>query len=146
MMAKEYSRLGRALEFVSSARTAPNLAFKIANYCSALETLFTTDETELAHKLSERVAFFLGERGYRRASVFFTVKGAYGVRSKLVHGSSIKTGEVEGLPTLSVTCDNYLRAIFNSIFESSDLRRTFDSKNEAIENYFSELILGSSGT
>jgi hypothetical protein len=143
MMAKEYSRLGRALHFVSSARTAPNIAFKIANYCSALETLFTTDETELAHKLSERVAFFLEQKGYNRAVVFSTVKAAYGVRSKLVHGSTIKKGQVEGLPPLSLDCDNYLRAILNTIFESSDLMRIFDSKNEAIETYFSELILGS---
>jgi len=142
MMAKEFKRLGRALHFVNSARIAPNIAFKIANYCSALETLFTTDETELAHKLSERVAFFLGDEGYNRAQTYATVKAAYGVRSKLVHGSTIKTGQVEGLPSLSSTCDDYLRSILNLIFESSDLRRTFDSKNEAIENYFAELILG----
>lgn len=143
MMAKGFSRLGRALHFVSSARIAPNIAFKIANYCSALETLFTTDETELAHKLAERVAFFLGQQGYNQAEVYATVKVAYGVRSKLVHGSTIRPGQIEGLPSLSACCDDYLRSILNVIFDSSDLLRTFDSKNEAIESYFSELILGS---
>ncbi len=142
MMAKEYSRLGRAMHFVSSARTAPNIAFKIASYCSALETLFTTDETELAHKLSERVAFFLSERGYSRRTVFATVKAAYGIRSKLVHGSTLKAKQLDGLQSLSSKCDDYLRSILNAIFGSSALRETFDSDNQAIEDYFSKLIFG----
>lgn len=145
MMEKGYSRAGRALRFVAAARGALNLAFKIANYCSALETLFTTESTELAHKLSERVAFFLGERGYDRRVVFTTVKGAYGVRSKLVHGDTLKPGQIEGLPMLSSQCDDYLREILRDIFSSENLKGIFDSHNEAIEEYFSGLILGPSG-
>jgi hypothetical protein len=45
MMEKGYARSGRAMRFVGSARNAANLAFKIAHYCSALETLFTTEST-----------------------------------------------------------------------------------------------------
>lgn len=65
MMRKGFSRTGRAMQFITAARHARDLAFKITHYCSALETLFTTDVNELAHKLSERVAFFLGKQGYQ---------------------------------------------------------------------------------
>jgi hypothetical protein len=142
MMEKGYSRSGRAMRFVAAARRSLDLAFKIANYCSALETLFTTDSAELAHKLSERVAFFLGERGYSRRVVFTIVKDAYGVRSKLVHGDTLKPIQIEGLPALSSQCDGYLREILREIFSSQKLKNTFDSQNQAIEEYFADLILG----
>jgi len=142
MMEKGYTRSGIALRFVATARQALDLTFKITNYSSALETLFTTESTELAHKLSERVAFFLGERGYNRRTVFATIKSAYGVRSKLVHGDTLKPSLIEDLSVLSAQCDAYLRAILREIFNSENLKGIFDSKNEAIEDYFSSLILG----
>jgi hypothetical protein len=79
MLEKGYRRSGRAIQYVDAARRSASLPFKIANYCSAFETLFTTDAAELAHKLSERVAFFLGERGYNRLAVYATIKSAYAI-------------------------------------------------------------------
>jgi len=60
MMEKGYTRSGRAMQFVVAARRAPDLAFKVANYCSAFETLFTTESTELAHKLAGGMAHPVG--------------------------------------------------------------------------------------
>lgn len=142
MMEKGYKRSGRAMQFVVAARRAQDLAFKIANYCSAFETLFTTDATELAHKLSERVAFFLGERGENRRRVFTMVKNAYNIRSKLVHGDTLKQNQIDALSALSTECDNSLRRILWEIFHSDDLKKIFDAHNDAIEEYFATLILG----
>jgi hypothetical protein len=142
MMEKGYARSGRAMQFVVAARRAQDLAFKIANYCSALETLFTTESTELAHKLAERVAFFLGERGHNRREVFATIKSAYNVRSKLVHGDTLKQNQIEGLPKLSTECDATLRTILQEIFNSEELKKIFDAHDDAIEDYFTRLILG----
>jgi hypothetical protein len=142
MMEKGYARTGRAMQFVVAARRAQDIAFKIAHYCGALETLFTTESTELAHKLAERVAFFLGERGHNRRVVFAKIKNAYGVRSKLVHGDTLKPSQIAELPALSAECDVYLRTILREIFNSEDLKKIFDSHNEAIEDYFSHLIFG----
>jgi hypothetical protein len=142
MMVKGYSRLGRGLQFINAARSASNIAFKLAHCCSALETLFTTESTELAHKLSERVAFFLDQRGYNRRTVFTTVKGVYNVRSKLVHGDTLKQSQIEQIPALSRSCDEYLRATINTIFDSEMLQRIFDADNNTIEDYFSRLIFG----
>ncbi len=144
MLEKGYKRSGRAMQFVVAARRAQDLAFKITNYCSAFETLFTTDATELAHKLSERVAFFLGERGDDRRKVFTLVKNAYNVRSKLVHGDTLKQNQVDALPALSTACDNALRKILGEIFHSDDLKKIFDAHSDAIEEYFATLILGPS--
>jgi hypothetical protein len=143
MLAKTFRRSGRAIQYVDAARKSANLAFKIAHYCSALETLFTTEATELAHKLSERVAFFLGERGYDRWAVFSTIKNAYNVRSKLVHGDTLKAAQIEELHLISQQCDNYLRLILTSIFENVELKKVFDSEPGAIEEYFARLIFGS---
>jgi hypothetical protein len=142
MMEKGYSRSGRAVQFIDAARRVANLAFKIANYCSAFETLFTTDSAELAHKLSERVAFFLGERGYDRLVVFGTIKSAYAIRSKLVHGDTLKAKQIDELSGLSVQCDNYLRMILNALFATESLKEIFDSENDALEEYFAKLIFG----
>ena len=145
MMEKGYTRSGRAMRFVAAARRTQDIAFKIANYCSALETLFTTESTELAHKLAERVAFFLGERRHVRRKIFATIKSAYGVRSKLVHGDTLKPSQIDGLPSLSAQCDIYLRTIVREIFSSEDLKGIFDThQNEVLENYFANLILGPS--
>jgi hypothetical protein len=143
MMEKGYARSGRAMRFVSAARSAPDLAFKIANYCSALESLFTTESTELAHKVSERTAFFLRPLGYSSRSVFGNIKKAYSVRSKLVHGDTLKPGQIEELPDLGQQCDEYLRVILTEIFESESLRKIFDGHGESIENYFINLLFGS---
>jgi Apea-like HEPN len=142
MMEKGYARSGRAMQFVVAARRAQDLAFKIANYCSALETLFTTESTELAHKLAERVAFFLADKGFNRRAVYTTVKLAYGIRSKLVHGDTLKPSQVNGLPALSVECDVFVRTILLAIFSSPGLQQVFDSQNDAIEDHFAKLIFG----
>jgi hypothetical protein len=140
MMEKGFSRTGRALQFVTAARNSPNLAFRITHYCSAFETLFTTDSAELAHKLSERVAFFLGNQGHSKEKVFSDLKKAYTIRSKLTHGDTLNAKQIEELPLISKTCDRYLREIINTLFSQEQLLRVFDSHNEGVETYFHKLI------
>ena len=144
MMERGYARTGRALEFVTAARGSANLAVKIANYCSAMETLLTTDAAELAHKLAERAALFLGERGHDRRMVFATVKRAYNIRSKTVHGDALAPKQLDDLPALSVECDNLLRALLNSILDDKTLRTdVFDAAApDPLEAFFQGLLLG----
>jgi len=142
MLEKGYTRSGRAMQYVDAARRTASLPFKIAHYCSAFETLFTTDAAELAHKLSERVAFFLGERGHDRLAVYGTIKNAYAIRSKLVHGDTLKAKQIEELSSLSVQCDNYLRVILNCVFTTDSLKGVFDLGTDALDEYFARLIFG----
>ena len=109
-MEKGYCRSGRALNFIESARVSLNVGFKIAHYISAFEALFSTSTSELSHKLSERVAFFLADQGYSRMEVFKNVKAAYDVRSKFVHGTGASDAKIDEMVKLSVCCDKYLRS------------------------------------
>ena len=142
-MEKGYCRSGRALQFVESARIAPNAGFKIAHYISAFESLFSTSPSELSHKLSERVAFFLGMHGYSKRTVFQNMKTAYDIRSKLVHGASVSTQKVETLPDVSVICDSYLREIMQLLFGDTNLLDRIDVAPTSLDNFFDSIILGS---
>lgn len=52
----------------------------IASYCVVLESLFTTDNSELSHKIAECLAFFCRDLEGRK-TYFDMVKRAYRVRS-----------------------------------------------------------------
>lgn len=141
MLNKNFSRLSRGLLFVKQAREARNLAYKISNYCSALETVFSTDSAELSHKLSERIAFFL-QNDFNKLSTFKLIKKAYAVRSKLTHGDTLENKQIELLGDLSEEIDNIIRFSFNKILKDGYLLATFDSPNNAIDSYFENLIFG----
>ena len=139
MLEKNFSRIARSLIFIKQAREARNTAYKIANYCSALETIFSTDSTELTHKLSERVSFFL-KNEFPKIDTFKTLKTAYGIRSKLIHGDILNNKQIDEINTISKKTDDILRLSMNKIIWNEELRNIFDSKNEIIEKYFEELI------
>lgn len=104
-MEKGYCRSGRALQFIDNARVSTNTGFKVAHYISAFESLFSTNFAELSHKLSERVAFFLGSHGHSKKEVFQNIKVAYGIRSKLVHGDNLSKSKIQKCPEESQVCD-----------------------------------------
>lgn len=141
MLEKDFSRIGRALLFIKQAREARNLAYKISNYCAALETLFTTENTELSHKLSERVAFFANDNT-NKLNIYKTIKKAYSIRSKLTHGSSIDQKTIDEIPDVSIQTDKILRAIFEKIISDGEILKLFDSSSNTIDEYFEKLIFG----
>lgn len=141
MLEKNFSRINRGLIFVKQAREARNLAYKISNYCSALETIFSTDNVELSHKLSERIAFFLKD-DFTVLETFKIIKKAYSVRSKLTHGDTLDTKQIEILDDLSIKIDNILRVSINKIIKSEELLKVFESPKNTIDEYFENLIFG----
>ena len=132
----EFSRIGRSLRFINSARLDPHPALKIAHYCSALESLFSTDKSELTHKLSERVALFLKEFDYTAGEVFDQVKSYYNIRSTVMHGSKITPQKAKNLAHLSKECDNLLRVIINIILNDTQIANVFDGPESELEKYF----------
>jgi len=139
MLEKNFSRIGRSLQFIKQAREARNLAYKTSNYCSALETIFSTDNAELSHKLSERVAFFLSPK-FDKLKTFKIIKKAYAIRSKLTHGDYLEQKQIENLGELSVEIDILLREAFLKIFYDKTLLALFDSDKSKIDVYFESLI------
>ncbi|WHX39759.1 hypothetical protein QNH36_19220 [Mesobacillus sp. AQ2] len=57
---KELTRIGRSMAFIKIARGESVLPLKIFNYCTALECLFTNDNSEVSHQVAERAALLLG--------------------------------------------------------------------------------------
>jgi hypothetical protein len=139
MLGKKFSRIGRALQFAKQAREARNLAYKISNYCAAFETLFTTDNMEISHKLSERASYFLSNE-LNKLDTYQTIKKAYTTRSKLTHGASIDNKMISELPIISNKTDEILRKSITKILNDEALIDLFDSNNERIDKYFTKII------
>jgi hypothetical protein len=140
------SRLERAGYFVLGARMSDEAAVKIANYCTALEALFSNDTSELTHKLCERVAWFLGRSHEDRADMFQRVKKAYGIRSRVVHGSA---DWEKGQPSARETAkflDGILRDALRAIDSDPALSEIYAGESEAArrahEAFFLAMVLG----
>jgi hypothetical protein len=138
---KKFSRIGRALRFIDSARKETHPAIKIAHYCSAFESIFSTDNAELSHKLSERVAIFLKGHSYDGVETFDKVKSFYNIRSKVTHGDSLKLQDAE-LLKLCTDCDSLLRNTLNIIISNDQYIHLFDGQKNEFEFYFKNKLLG----
>ncbi|WP_211184721.1 HEPN domain-containing protein [Paenibacillus lemnae] len=126
-------RSERVRSFIIVARCESILPFKIFNYCTALECLFTTDNTEVSHKIAERAALLIGESFDNRIEIFNLIKKAYGIRSKLTHGQAINESE-ENLIRYSQNLDEILRNIVN-------IHNEFMSYNKnQLEDFFTNLL------
>lgn len=113
----------RALLFARSARTSSHLSIKIANYCSALESVLVSTPTELTFRLAQRVAWLLGATIEERQSLFRQLKSAYDIRSTAVHGSSMSDKKLHSALTPAVSaCDEILRRILQRLSEDQVLR------------------------
>jgi hypothetical protein len=137
---KAVSRLQRAWYFMQAARGHADLGVKVANYCTCFEALFSTDTSELSHKLAERLAVFVSAED-NRYELYGRIKRAYSLRSKVVHGSG--GADLGALQDAGVLCDDLARQVFLRILRSSDLETLFDSgSNERLEEYLIRSILG----
>jgi hypothetical protein len=139
-LVKNFDRFGKFMFFIKYAREARNIAHKLMNYCSALEVLFSTDSSEIVHKIAERAAFFI-ENEYSMISTYRYVKQAYKIRSKLVHGSYCSINVIESSSEISIEIDRRLRFIANLILTEERIQQIFQKSNEELNEYFINLIL-----
>lgn len=140
VISKETTRFARFLNFVQIARRTTHPAMKIAQMCSALESLFSTTQTELTHRLSERVAFFLGGTPEEMEGTYQFMKKAYGVRSQVTHGSHISKAVADATPELSKNMLGLLRKITFRILDSDDAASLVNGTPEFIEEHFRKCL------
>ena len=138
IMLKGLHRVSRALYWVQAARCASDVGERISSYCSALEALFATSTSELAHQLSERCAFFVRETPSERIRTYRDMKKAYGYRSRIVHGDVVKPSDVETMLRLGAVCGEVTRMAILRIMDDESVRDAFDGPAEALD----ELLLG----
>ena len=139
---KNASRLSRFNTFLSGVRSERDLPVRIAQAMTCFEVLFSSDASELSHKLSERVAWFVGEGSKGRREIYSLLKRAYGVRSKVVHGDTLSPALLAELEVISREIDNLLRQVFLRIIDSKETIEFFTSGNQQLEEYFLNLVLG----
>lgn len=138
---REHGRFQRFMYYVSSARGKADLGFKVGVFCSALEVLFSTDSSELTHKIAERTACFLSTTFEERKSLFQTVKKAYTARSKVIHGDTLSEQQSKDVQFLSKAMDDILRQAARRIADSDLLTRALESKKEEWESFLISLCL-----
>ncbi|MCM3270431.1 HEPN domain-containing protein [Paenibacillus elgii] len=113
-----FGRLNRAKQFVTIARYQSFLPMKISAYISCLESLFTTDETNVARKVSSRAANFLGGNRRQKLLIKDQIKKSYHpVRSKYFHGQLLNNSvqDLSALKIVSKELDEIIRRILYKI-------------------------------
>jgi hypothetical protein len=136
------NRVARAFNFVRQSRMNNDLGLKIANFCTAFEALFSTSSSELTYKLATRLAYFIGSDPENRKQIFKLMRDAYSIRSSVVHGDEISKSKFNLIQEIVIKCDEMLRLIISNAYLQKELFDLFNSKNEAIEEYFNDLVLG----
>jgi hypothetical protein len=130
--------------FLQTARVQGDLGIKISHYCTAFETLFSTNSFELTHKLAERLACFLSNEPSKRMELFNSIKTIYGLRSSVVHGSSIKKS-YEHVIEFSQLADQLLREVLTKINATPELDqfyRIVGKDDKFLEDYMNGIVLG----
>jgi len=142
--AKGVNRLSRLLYFLSAARSANDLGVKVSLYMTSFEIMFSTETTELTHRLSERVAFFLYREPADRLAAYRRVKRGYNIRSKVIHGSVLSDSLQKELADASGEIDELLRQLVQKIASDAAARQVFEMDDGKLEDYFTRLAIGMS--
>jgi hypothetical protein len=83
----DHTKLGRAISLLDQGLYLPPM-HALISMCVVVETLYTTDDGELTHKLCTRLAKTLKPKGSfeERQEYYKRARAVYRARSKLVHG------------------------------------------------------------
>ncbi|MBL7706765.1 MAG: hypothetical protein JNM21_14560 [Taibaiella sp.] len=109
---KDENRIERALTFLNTARSVPHLPQKITQYMSILECLFSINSNKIVHNITERVAYYLEETSVKK-----TIKEAYDIRSRFVHGNKMKK-QHDYICNIARDVDKIVRSILKKIIVS----------------------------
>lgn len=138
------NRLLRFIYFLQTTRNQGFLPSRISMYCTLLETLLSTDNQEISHKISERTAKIIGKDLVEREEIFKFVKQAYAIRSANVHGDKLpkKFRELNNQIDISIKIDKLIRQLFRIIINDDDLLEMYiNDNNEKLNIWFNKLIL-----
>lgn len=146
----EGSRLERAFYLLQAARAQSYLPERISIFISLLETLFSTSNTDVTHKLKERIAWLLGQSYIEREEIFNDMGVIYDIRSHNVHNSTVptKAKTKEKLILYTDKLEKYVREAIKKILSDDEIyilyqkneKQKYDDKN--LELFFKELCLG----
>ena len=136
------TRLQTVLNLFWIANTSGQWDVNLVMLFAALEALFSTSSTEIAHQLAERCAFFLEPSAKGRINRYSELKRYYNMRSRIVHGERIKwrNGATEK-GDAHIFLSESVRLSLQKILVSPKLIDLFGRKKE-LSDYFRYLVLG----
>ena len=137
----DINRIELAYRFLSDARETTLLPAKISFYVLVLECLFSAnDSTEIQHKISERVALYMGESGDHSFEIYKDIKIYYAIRSKYVHGQLLgnKFRDNESLAKHSVKLDSLIRSVLVKVITIDSHK--FLLNDNALNDWFQTLL------
>lgn len=142
---QDYGRLERAILFLSKARMESHILPKISAYCSVLECLFSTEQTDITYKISQRVALYVGNDYDERLYLKKLIGTAYNIRSRYIHGNKISVDDLkekgnfrkDKLLKTSTEIDNVLRIVLTKIITED--HEVFNDDNK-LSAFFDTLI------
>lgn len=138
----------RVINFVMSIRSDWTITSKIAGYVSILECILSV-KGENTHKVSERVAWFIGENSSDRLEIYNTIKFAYNDRSNFIHGSAMKYDETsrDKREEMVTVLDELVRKVLKKCFlDYPYLNYGVNKKDklalsENVDQWFNELVI-----
>lgn len=135
------NRVLRAAEFAFIGFQTFHIPTRLVNHVTYLETLFSTSNTEIAHQLSSRIAWYLASADEaERERLFYVVKKIYAARSRIVHGSSFAGKEPEMREHLE-SVEDLNSKVFAKILSANHVA-TFSSRDKPRINELQKLGLG----
>gem|GEM_PF-6921585 len=138
-------RVERMFYFLQAARNQSYIPNRISVFVTLLETLLSTTNIEVTHKLKERMAWLLGDSFEQRKEIFKTMGDIYSVRSANVHGNKMpkKGDSTEKLEVLSQKIEEYTRQLIIKILTEKEIKAIYDENNDnKIDSWLEEVCLG----
>lgn len=140
-LAADKNRFWRFMYFVHVGRGTMDVPMKIAHWCSGLEALVSSSQTELSHQVAERTAAALYSIGADRMNTFTIVKHAYGIRSKAVHGAAFKPKDLPRLTKSAELMDNVCRKLARLYIENDGFSSAIESESADFDHYWLKKIM-----
>jgi hypothetical protein len=132
-----FNRIERAIKFLQIVRETNYLPRKISLYMPIFECLFSTEAEGVSHKVSERVAFYLGDD---RKTIFADLKSAYNIRSRYLHGDEMDKAQTSKSyqMDLSTKIDEITRRVLTQIITEDSEK--FLMKKDPFRTYLNNII------
>lgn len=125
ILANKNEKFRYALKVINSWRYCVDLRSAIAIIWAAIESIVDVS-SEITYRLSLSLSSLLNVRGETRIRKFKEIKSLYSLRSKVVHGSNIKTAESETALTGSF---NLLSELISYMIENNKMVNETDFTN-----------------
>ncbi|KIA97348.1 hypothetical protein OA88_21395 [Flavobacterium sp. JRM] len=137
-LTSDSNRISRYLYYLNGARMLPDIGFKYALYCTALESLLATKCNNITKQLANRVDYILSKEALNVKSCVYK---AYDYRSQIFHGNTFKDNDIkkkEKLLNNLQILDEICRLVFQEIFNNEEYEQVLLLDNEKIDTYFLE--------